>query len=88
MSFVWTSDLFFFFFGSGTSLGTRTTALIPVASACKKEPKMSSSFGSVYSSCTSWIYFSIINKSITVPEIFAVTLQGISIPPGIKGNLM
>ena len=60
---------FFLIFGAGAILEAAVVKSLLLASACNIECKFP---------C---LYLSIMSKFVSLPEIFAVTLYGISIPP-------
>ena len=67
MSFICTSG-FFIISGAGAILEAAIVKSLLLAFACKIECKFPR------------LYLSIMSKFVSVPEIFAVTLYGISIP--------
>ena len=57
-----------------------------VSFACKNDSCIYSFLGSMYSCCTSCLYFFISKIFTHVPGIFTMTLQVISIPPWTRGD--
>lgn len=78
ISFIYTSG-FFLIFGAGALLEAAIVESLLLISTCEKEPKVSSVFDSVYSSCSGCMNFSIIGKFVTAPKIFAATSHEIPI---------